>query len=122
VLFRSKSIAKANITTIDDVYNTSKNLVVLFAQSESKLTELEKSLLANFYEHESLLQTADNVKKWIEQLFEMLCQKPQIMPGYFQRFIDKEGLQRTVCDYIAGMTDSFAIKMVPAEKMQNPNI
>ena len=44
------------------------------------------------------------------QLFERLCQKPGLMPGYFQRFIASEGLQRTVCDYIAGMTDRFCHK------------
>jgi dGTPase len=32
------------------------------------------------------------------------------MPGYFQRFIPEQGLQRAVCDYIAGMTDGFALK------------
>jgi dGTPase len=32
------------------------------------------------------------------------------MPGYFRRFIPEQGLQRAVCDYIAGMTDRFALK------------
>ena len=32
--------------------------------------------------------------------------------GYFQRFIPQQGLQRAVCDYIAGMTDRFAYKML----------
>ena len=34
------------------------------------------------------------------------------MPGYFQRFIPQQGLQRAVCDYIAGMTDRFCLKML----------
>jgi dGTPase len=37
------------------------------------------------------------------------------MPGYFQRFIPQQGLQRTVCDYIAGMTDRFCLKMLEEE-------
>jgi len=105
-----KAIAESNIRTIADVYSTSKNLIVLSAERETELAELEKFLLANFYEHESLLQTAEKVENWLGRLFEMLCQKPQLMPGYFQRFIEKEGLQRTVCDYIAGMTDRFCLK------------
>jgi dGTP triphosphohydrolase len=32
------------------------------------------------------------------------------MPRYFQRFIPQHGLQRGVCDYIAGMTDGFCLK------------
>jgi dGTPase len=34
------------------------------------------------------------------------------MPRYFQRFIEKQGLQRAVCDYIAGMTDRFCLKIL----------
>jgi dGTPase len=103
---------ESRIESVDDVYRHSENLIVLSAESEAALAELEKFLLANFYEHDSLLQTAKKVKKWLQQLFEMLCRKPQLMPAYFQRFIEKEGLQRTVCDYIAGMTDRFCLKML----------
>ncbi len=117
-----KALKDNNVTTIDDVYKTSKNLVVLSARSEAELAELEKFLLENFYLHEKVLKTANQVQSWLQQLFEMLCNKPQLMPGYFRRFIDKEGLQRTVCDYIAGMTDRFAIRMLTVEKIQNPNI
>jgi dGTPase len=45
-------------------------------------------------------------------LFERLCRKPKLMPGYFQRFIPEQGLQRTIVDYIAGMTDRYASKML----------
>jgi len=34
------------------------------------------------------------------------------LPGYFQSFIPKHGLERTVCDYIAGMTDRFAANLL----------
>jgi dGTPase len=117
-----ETIAAANIETVDDVYRHSENLIVLSAESEDELAELEKFLLENFYLHEKVLKTANQVQKWLGQLFEMLCQKSHLMPGYFQRFIEKEGLQRTICDYIAGMTDRFCLKMLNAEKMQNPNI
>ncbi|MHC4073342.1 MAG: hypothetical protein ACYTGS_15130 [Planctomycetota bacterium] len=42
------------------------------------------------------------------------------MPGYFQRFIPQQGLQRAVCDYIAGMTDRFASKMVRETQPGSP--
>ena len=107
-----KNIAEANVKTVDDVYAAGKNLIVLSAKSEAKLTELEKFLLQNFYLHKSIIQTADKVRSWLEQLFVKLCQKPQLMPGYFQQLTGQEGLQRTVADYIAGMTDRFCLKML----------
>ena len=107
-----KTLKTKNIRTLAEVYGKPANLIAPSTEERNKLAELEEFLLENFYRHESLLKTVAKVKSWLEQLFEKLCQKPQLMPGYFQRFIPEEGLQRTVCDYIAGMTDRFCLKML----------
>jgi dGTPase len=107
-----KTITRLNPKTVDDVYPHSENLIVLSAENDAKLIELEKFLLQNFYQHKSLLQTSGKVEIWLGQLFEKLCRKQKLMPGYFQQLAAKEGLQRTVCDYIAGMTDRFCLKML----------
>ncbi len=106
------TVAAAGVNKIDDVYTAGRILIVLSPECENKLTGLEEFLLHNFYRHKSLLQTSGKVKIWLERLFEMLCQKPQLMPGYFQQLIEPEGLERTVCDYIAGMTDRFCLKLL----------
>ncbi|MHC4752076.1 MAG: deoxyguanosinetriphosphate triphosphohydrolase [Planctomycetota bacterium] len=105
-----KTLTQAKVKSVDDVYTTSENLIALSAESDAELTKLEEFLMQNFYLHESLVQTAEKVKNWLERLFKRLCQQPDLMPGYFQRFIPSQGLQRTVCDYIAGMTDRFCLK------------
>ena len=107
-----ETLAAAGIKTVDDVYGRSENLIVLSHQSNARLVELEGFLLQNFYRHSSLIQTADKVKILLGRLFKKLCRQPQLMPGYFQGFIEAEGLQRTVTDYIAGMTDRFCLKML----------
>ncbi|MHC4110982.1 MAG: dGTP triphosphohydrolase [Planctomycetota bacterium] len=107
-----KTIAKAGIKTVKDVYAQSENLITLSAQSEAKLAELEEFLLANFYQHISLLQTSGKVKDWLGRLLERLCQKPELMPDYFQKLAEQEGPKRTVSDYIAGMTDRFCLRML----------
>jgi dGTPase len=107
-----KTLAQANPKTLDEIYDADANLITLPPESEAELAELEKFLLHNFYQHESLLETAEKVKGWLQQLFERLCDEPKLMPGYFQNFIPQHGLQRAVCDYIAGMTDRFALKML----------
>ena len=106
------TITKAGLKTVEDVYAQSENLITLSAKSEARLAELEEFLLANFYQHISLLQTSGKVKDWLGQLLERLCQKPALMPDYFQQLADNEGPKRTVCDYIAGMTDRFCLKML----------
>ncbi len=107
-----KTVAQANVKTVGDVYAIEKNLIVLSSESDAELVELEDFLMQNFYIHKLLIETAKKVRTWLGQLFERLCQKPELMPGYFQRFIPQHGLQRTVCDYIAGMTDRFCLKML----------
>jgi dGTPase len=107
-----KTLAETNVSTLDDVYATGENLIVPSSQSDAQLADLEEFLMQNFYMHESLLDTADKVKQWLTRLFKRLCEDPDLMPGYFRRFIPEQGLQRTVCDYIAGMTDRFCLKML----------
>jgi len=107
-----KTLAEANVKSLDDVYSSSENLISISAESEAKLTMLEDFLMQNFYMHPALIQTAEKVRNWLRELFEKLCNKPELMPGYFQRFIPDHGLQRTVCDYIAGMTDRFCLNLL----------
>ena len=106
------TIAKAGIETVEDVYAKSENLIMLSAESETKLAELEEFLLHNFYMNKSLLQTSGKVKDWLGRLFKKLRQQPALMPGYFQQLAENQGPQRTVCDYIAGMTDRFCLKLL----------
>jgi len=107
-----KMLAQANPTTLEEIYAADTNLIMLPAESDAELAELEKFLLQNFYLHETLLQTTERVKGWLQHLFKRFCKEPELMPGYFQRFIPQQGLHRTVCDYIAGMTDRFCLKML----------
>ncbi|MEJ2703708.1 MAG: deoxyguanosinetriphosphate triphosphohydrolase [Sedimentisphaerales bacterium] len=106
------NLAGTDVKTVGEIYAMNESLVTLSAASEAELAELEKFLMQNFYMHESLLETAEKVKDWLGRLFERLCENPKLMPGYFQRFIPQQGLQRAVCDYIAGMTDRFCLKML----------
>ncbi len=107
-----ETLREAQVDSVTDVYSRTESLIVLPAASERELAKLEQFLLANFYRHTTLLETAKKVEQWLKQLFERLCHEPRLMPGYFQRFIETQGLQRAVCDYIAGMTDRFTLKML----------
>jgi dGTPase len=112
ILASKKNIAEMNVKTIDDVYGTSENLIVLSAESDAKLLELENFLLNNLYLHKSITAMEDKIRCWLEQLFKKFLHQPKLMPVYFQQLTAKEGLERTVADYVAGMTDRFCLKML----------
>ncbi len=105
------AIAKAHIETPGDACARSENVIGLSPECDRKLEALENFLLEQFYHHKSVVRNAEQATLWLNELFERLCAKPDLMPGYFQRFIDQHGLQRAVCDYVAGMTDRFALQL-----------
>ncbi|MHC4754593.1 MAG: hypothetical protein ACYTBP_05565 [Planctomycetota bacterium] len=104
------AIDSAGIKILDDIYTRGDNLVLLSEDYDAELAELEQFLLSNLYEHELIMQTVEKIRGYLGSLFEKFCRKSDLMPGYFRSFIPEHGLERTVCDYIAGMTDRFCIK------------
>jgi dGTPase len=56
----------------------------------------------------------------INDLFNAYRKDPDILPRHFQALIDKLGLERTICDYIAGMTDRYAVE--EHQKLFDPTI
>jgi dGTPase len=103
-------IAAGGIETAEDACRYEEDLVGLSPRSDVLLADLERFLMANFYRHPILLETAAKVRYWLTELFERLVSDPDLMPGYFQSFIPAYGRPRAVCDYIAGMTDRFCLK------------
>jgi dGTPase len=76
-----KTIVESNIKSVDDACSAGENLIVLSAETDTKLVELENFLLQNFYQHKSLVQTAEQVANWLERLFEGLRKKRELMIG-----------------------------------------
>ncbi|MFH1615728.1 MAG: deoxyguanosinetriphosphate triphosphohydrolase [Planctomycetota bacterium] len=110
------TIAQSGIGNLEQIYNRPENLVLLSPPAQHNLAELEKFLLNNMYYHPTIRNIADNVRSRLCRLFEKFCAKPDLMPGYFRHFLNTQSLQRTVCDYIAGMTDRFCLKLLQEEK------
>jgi dGTPase len=107
-----KVIKQTGIKNPADIYKKAESLIVLPEKSDNELRELERFLLDNFYHHPALVSAIPKVEGWLKKLFGNLCNKPESMPHYFQKFIEGLGLERAVCDYIAGMTDRFCLKTV----------
>ena len=72
---------------------------------------LEKFLLEKLYHHYRVIRMADKACRFLSDLFKLYIAKPlQLPPGPQKRLnIDGEDKYVVVCDYIAGMTDRFAL-------------
>jgi len=106
----SKTIARMNLQTLEQVYEHNANLIVFSGRAETNLVEFEHFLLENVYKHNSLQQAHSQIRSWLGRLFESFLDKPALMPRYYQKLTESHPLQRIVCDYIAGMTDRFCLK------------
>lgn len=107
-----QNIAAAEVQSLQQVYDHPSKLITLSATADQNLVQLENFLLQKIYHHPELKETAEKVKQWLSTLFNDLCQNPQKMPTYYQKMIPCEGLQRTACDYLSGMTDRYCLKLL----------
>ena len=47
----------------------------------------------------------------IQWLFGFYMEKPEHLPPNYQKLIERDGRERAVCDFVAGMTDRYAVKI-----------
>ncbi len=71
---------------------------------------LRKFLYANVYYHPRVAEVNQRACEMLRAVFERYIVDPVRLGDTAARRIEKEGLHRTVCDYIAGMTDRYLIE------------
>ena len=106
-------LAAAKIQSLQQVLDHPAMLIDVSEAADRALRQLEDFLMRNMYLHPDLKETAEKVKKWLSTLFADLCEHPEKMPHYYQKMTDTQTLQRTVCDYLSGMTDRYCLKLLP---------
>ena len=107
------NIEAAAPTSIADVRACKGPLVSFSDDVYAEHLELKRFLNKSLYQHEQVLSMTGAAQKMIEVLFERYMSDPGEMPDEFSERsdgLDETGRARIVADYIAGMTDRFAIK------------
>ena len=72
--------------------------------------DLKDYLFREMYRHYRVTRMAVKAERFITQLFETYISEPQQLPPSVQQAIEDRGLHRAVTDYIAGMTDRYALQ------------
>jgi len=105
----SRCLQADGIRSIDDVRALDHN-VIGFSERMRQLNRPHKDFLfRRMYQHHRVLRMQAKADRLLQQLFEAYVGEPRQMPEATQKRIEQVGLQRAVCDYIAGMTDPFAL-------------
>ena len=71
---------------------------------------LKEFMFANVYTNPMAKGEEGKAQDMLRQLFEHFRKNPDKLPEDFQAIRAEEGIDRAVCDYIAGMTDPFAVE------------
>ena len=104
----SKNIAHLNPTNINDI-RQAPYLVCFSKQMAAKNLALKQFLRKNLYQHYKVNRMSAKAERIIRELFAVFIGDIGLMPHEFQQFA-KTDKARAVADYIAGMTDRFAIR------------
>jgi dGTPase len=101
-------LRQERVEKVEDVRRCPELLVSLSAEVCELKEELEKFLHARVYEHYRVQRMAVKGSRIVRELFAAFCQTPKLLPDRYSRRIRDDRPERTVCDYIAGMTDRYA--------------
>jgi dGTPase len=87
-----------------------KKKVVIFSKDMIELRRpLRKFLMERLYYHYRVTRMANKAKRFIKELFKIYVENPQQLPAHIQKRTAHDPVERVVCDYIAGMTDRYAL-------------
>jgi dGTPase len=104
-----RSLAEAGAGSVEDVRRAGRRLVGYSPGMASRVRELKEFLFRNMYRHYRVVRMGDKAGRLLRELFEAYVAEPRQLPPHFQDQIERDGVHRVVCDYIAGMTDRFAV-------------
>ena len=104
----SERLASHNIKSIEDVRNFPENIVTHSETVKQMDRQLKDFLFQNLYQHWRVMRMQLKAHRLLTELFETYINSPFVLPKNLQKLAQQNGLHRTVCDYIAGMTDRFA--------------
>jgi dGTPase len=106
----ARAIRDAHVKSADDVRKNSNRLICYSSDVGAKNAKLRKFLYKNVYYHPRVAEVNERACEMLRRVFEAYVSNPDQLGDAATRRIEAEGLYRTVCDYIAGMTDRYLIE------------
>ena len=98
-------------TLVTDMIRTSREAgtVMLSPAVDTALRDLRSFMFERVYRNPIAKGQERKAKDMLQRLFEYYIKNPEMLPEDFHPQLSFDGMERTVCDYIAGMTDNYAV-------------
>jgi len=104
-----ENILKEGVSTQEAVRKHSVNLVMFSSETAARNRELKRFLYKNLYRHYKVERMRIKAERFLTMLFGTYLQNPTLLPSSYQEKYEQYDRERVVCDYIAGMTDRYAL-------------
>jgi len=104
-----KRIGEFKVKASDDARAIPQRIVLFSQKLLEERKALKKFLFDNLYMHHKVVRMADKSRRFIRELFSVYLSNPEQLPPTSKGRLSEEGPHRVVCDYIAGMTDRYAL-------------
>lgn len=105
-------LQREGVESLPSVRAYGKPLVDFSAELSPKRSELKQFLFTNLYRHYRVTRMMAKAQRVVEELFRAYHSEPGLLPPHITARWQQgeETLERVICDYIAGMTDRFALE------------
>ena len=114
VLAQTRSnVAEGRVSSEEDVRRLGKPLVAFSPDMAEDLGRLRLFLHHRMYRHYRVNRTRSQARRILAEMFRLFMAEPEVLPTeWFEHVqdLDEAGRARAICDYIAGMTDRYAIE------------
>jgi len=105
----NKNLMKINPQHINDIYNQNRKIVDFSDKMKNIDHQIKDFLKINMYNNKSVILNTNKGKKIIRDLFKYLSKNSK---KYINKsLLDKKGKERAIADFVAGMTDRYAINL-----------
>ncbi|MBI5144359.1 MAG: deoxyguanosinetriphosphate triphosphohydrolase [Candidatus Omnitrophica bacterium] len=103
------NIRKFKIQRAQDAVKIPERIVAVSKTMQSLRKDMREFLTKNLYQHYRVVRMSNKAYRFITSLFQIYLEKVEQLPPNTQSRLQKEDRYRVICDYIAGMTDRYAL-------------
>jgi dGTPase len=106
----SQRIKESRVKSVVAVQKLDYNLAGYSETTTRRNRELKDFLYSNLYRHHRVVRMSVKAERIITDLFNAYCDEPAMLPATVRKYFDEYGQERAICDYLAGMTDRYAVE------------
>jgi dGTPase len=116
----AEKLRQSSVTTVEELQRLKYNVVGIDEEMVQRNRQLKDFLYRNLYRHYRVVRMSVKAENILTRIFNTYIDEPSVLPNHIQLLMSERGLHHAICDYIAGMTDRFAVDEY--QRLFNPEI